>query len=153
MTALVDCKMSLIPDIYRSMKQSQIGWQFLKRKLPYEYVRRLFAELSGGNLPEKEEEVEEFLDEEIQRELTRRLLAHSAEVGTDLEVDVDDLGVDPIPPANPDDYVVPASSIAEVRDTMFDTRELMTNTGEEAEEAVAKMVEKLDELMQDAHRV
>jgi AraC-like DNA-binding protein len=118
----------------------------------YEYVRRLFAELSGGNLPE--EEAEEVLNEEVQRELARRLLAHGAEVGTDLEVDVDDLKVDPIPPAKLDDYVVPASSIVEVRDTMADTRELMTDMGDEAGEAVAKMVvEKLDELMQDAHRV
>lgn len=80
------------------MKQShdaQIGWQVLKRNLPYGYVRRLFAELAGGNLPE--EEVEEFLDEEVQYELARRLLAHGAEVGTDLAVGADDLEVDPIP--------------------------------------------------------
>jgi ParB-like chromosome segregation protein Spo0J len=121
--------MSLILDIYRSMKQSQIGWQVLKRKLPYEYVRLLFAELTWGNLPE--EEVEEFLDEEIQREHTWRLLAHGAEVGTDLEVDVDDLEVDPIPSANLDDYVVPTPVIAEVCDSMGDTRELLADMGDE----------------------
>lgn len=115
----------------------------------YEYVRRLFADLDAGDLDE--DDVAEHHDEEVQRELARRLLAQGLTLDTDLDVDVDDLDVAPIPPAKLEQYVVPAAGVADVRDSLVDTRDLMATMDEDAGEAVASMaIEKLDELLREA---
>lgn len=116
----------------------------------YEYVRRLFADLSQDEL--SKDEVEAALDEDVQRELARQLLVHGVEIETDLEIDVDELETDTIPPAKMAGYVVSAERVADVRDAMADTRRLMANMDEDAGEAVATMaVEKLENLLQKAH--
>lgn len=113
----------------------------------YEYVRRLFAELSRDEVPAAD--VEAVLDEELQRDLARRLLAHGVSVDTELDVETDDSYT--VPPANLDGYVVPAADAAEVRDALADTRDLMVDMGEDSGEAVATMaIRKLDGLLRTA---
>lgn len=113
----------------------------------YEYVRRLFAELSREEIPAAE--VEALLDERLQRELVRRLLAHGVDVDMDLDVDADERHQRP--PSKLDDYVVPAAEVADVRDALADTRDLMAEMDENAGEAVATMgIEKLDALLRAA---
>jgi hypothetical protein len=113
----------------------------------YEYVRRLFRELSEGEIPT--EEIDELRDEDVQRELTRRLLATGVDVQADLDVDLpaQNRRFVRTPIEGPD--VVSAAAVAEVRDRMADTRELMAKMDEAAGEAVATMaVDKLDELLE-----
>lgn len=115
----------------------------------YEYVRRLFAELDAGEFDE--DDVSELLDEDIQRELARRLMAQGLSLDTDLDIDLDEIDVAPVPPAKLDEYVVPATAVADVRDTLGDTRELMGSMDETAGEAVASMaIEKLDDVLREA---
>jgi hypothetical protein len=115
----------------------------------YEYVRRLFAELDTGEFDE--DQIADHLAEAVQRELARRLLAQGLTLDADLDIDLEDIEVAPIPPAKLDEYLVPAVAVSDVREALADTRDLMDSMDETAGKAVASMaIEKLDGVLREA---
>lgn len=157
MTETDRIRLTQYPDKTRIINAHELDPMIHKRTLAdevidcsYGYVRRLFAELDAGDLDE--DDVADQVDETVQGELTRRLLAQGISHDTDRDIDLSEMDVVPIPPAKLYEYVVPAAAVANVRDALGDTRDLMASMDETAGEAVASIaIVKLEAVLGEAH--